>query len=306
MFGLGGKKAPRVEPQLEGGWEDGAMPELPDVEALAARRSPWGRRVAVLSVLALLAGGGAWLALSQGAIDIDGEVGVPLVRAPDGPAKVRPESPGGMDVPNQDKLVYNRVGDNGEAPKVEHLLPPPESPLPPPAPAPKQEAAPLPPPTANAPTPLKPVTAQPLTKPETILKAAPKPAPAPPPAPVAKAKPEAKPAPKPVVKPKPVAKPVQRPSALAKSVGSKSLGKVYQVQVAALRDRNKAVQAWSTLQKKHKDLLGTLSVAIVRADLGAKGIYYRVRGGPLANNDKAKDLCAKLKQRKVGCLVVRP
>ena len=44
---------------------------------------------------------------------------------------------------------------------------------------------------------------------------------------------------------------------------------------------------------------------VQRADLGAKGVFYRVRAGPLADRTAADELCVALKARDVGCLVVR-
>ncbi len=42
-------------------------------------------------------------------------------------------------------------------------------------------------------------------------------------------------------------------------------------------------------------------------DLGpAKGVFYRVRVGPLDDEAAARGLCAQLAERKVGCLVVPP
>jgi cell division protein FtsN len=40
-----------------------------------------------------------------------------------------------------------------------------------------------------------------------------------------------------------------------------------------------------------------------RADLGAKGIYYRTMVGPFASADEASDLCTKLKAAGGSCLV---
>ncbi|MBF0335247.1 MAG: SPOR domain-containing protein, partial [Alphaproteobacteria bacterium] len=62
--------------------------------------------------------------------------GVPTITADQAPLKARPDDRGGMDVPNQDKLVYNRMGGNANEPQVERLLPPPEQPKQPPAPPP--------------------------------------------------------------------------------------------------------------------------------------------------------------------------
>lgn len=51
----------------------------------------------------------------------------PLIAAEEGPAKVRPEEPGGLEVPDQDKLVYEKAAGEPVA-EAEQLLPPPEEP----------------------------------------------------------------------------------------------------------------------------------------------------------------------------------
>lgn len=48
---------------------------------------------------------------------------LPLIPAEQGPYKVRPENPGGMVIPHQDKLIYGRLTPGGEQ-QVERLLPP--------------------------------------------------------------------------------------------------------------------------------------------------------------------------------------
>src|SRR5271170_2728740 len=66
----------------------------------------------------------------------------PLIKADQQPFRIKPDNPGGMEVPDQDKEIYNRVGqaERGSAPPptAERLLPPPEAPLPRPAPTPNQ------------------------------------------------------------------------------------------------------------------------------------------------------------------------
>lgn len=52
----------------------------------------------------------------------------PIIPAESTPFKVRPENPGGMMIPHQDKLVYGRLSQNASQP-VERLLPPPEQPM---------------------------------------------------------------------------------------------------------------------------------------------------------------------------------
>lgn len=51
-----------------------------------------------------------------------------LIQPESGPFKVRPENPGGMIIPHQDKLVYGRLSPEQYQP-VERLLPPPEQPV---------------------------------------------------------------------------------------------------------------------------------------------------------------------------------
>ncbi|WP_343870251.1 SPOR domain-containing protein, partial [Caenispirillum bisanense] len=64
-------------------------------------------------------------------------------------------------------------------------------------------------------------------------------------------------------------------------------------------------QAWNQAVNANRDLLGNLSLDIQRADLGDKGVFYRVRAKGLRSADEAKGLCDKLAARKVGCIVVR-
>ncbi|MCG5243313.1 SPOR domain-containing protein, partial [Azospirillum doebereinerae] len=78
--------------------------------------------------------------------------GPPLLTADPAPTKSRPDQPGGMEVPHQDKLVYQRLNERangGNHPSVERLLPPPETPLPRPVVTPPMPA---PPPMPAAPT----------------------------------------------------------------------------------------------------------------------------------------------------------
>ncbi|MCG8509248.1 MAG: SPOR domain-containing protein [Rhodospirillales bacterium] len=81
----------------------------------------------------------------------------------------------------------------------------------------------------------------------------------------------------------------------------------YKVQLAAVRERAKVDGEWDRLRRRHSDLLGDLKLSVMRADLGpAKGVFFRLRAGPIADESQAKALCKKLTERKVGCLVVRP
>jgi hypothetical protein len=82
---------------------------------------------------------------------------------------------------------------------------------------------------------------------------------------------------------------------------------VFRIQLASYREAAAATQGWHRLSKAHPGLLGKLSPAVIRIDLGAgKGIYYRLLAGPLPDRAQADRLCAQLKAKKVGCLVVKP
>ena len=114
----------------------GPPPELRD----PPRRS---RAVgAFLATFALAAFAGVvWYAYDRG-LHAGSEATAPLIQADPSPIKVRPEQPGGLDVPNQDKLVYGALRPGqGEDSSVERLLPPPEKPAEPPAPEPTPEPA---------------------------------------------------------------------------------------------------------------------------------------------------------------------
>jgi hypothetical protein len=62
---------------------------------------------------------------------------------------------------------------------------------------------------------------------------------------------------------------------------------------------------WKKLTSKHPNVFANLEPDIVRADLGNKGVLYRLRAGPIDSEAKARSLCADLRRRKVDCLVVR-
>ncbi len=86
-----------------------------------------------------------------------------------------------------------------------------------------------------------------------------------------------------------------------------SRDRAYLVQLAAARSSQGAREEWERLRVKHLDLLGSLGLTITKADLGAgKGIFYRLRAGPLIDEGSARSLCRILAGRKVGCLVIKP
>lgn len=235
----------------------------------------------------------------------------PLIKAEQGPVKVSPDSPGGMQVPNQDKAIYDRIGNGGDkGGSVEKLLPPPETPKPE---APPQ-AKPTDGPRAVAVAPLAPsgdaskaaataIATPPAPAPSALDKPPPPPSgaapissPTSPSAPVAPAKTAA-------VTP-PATKPAATSPAAKAAVTAPAAPGSARVQLGAFRQVADAEQTWQKLTKKFPDLLGGLSPSIVRVDLGEKGIYQRLQAGPLTDRAAAAAMCEQLKARKQDCLVV--
>ncbi|NUB21533.1 SPOR domain-containing protein, partial [Azospirillum formosense] len=90
-----------------------------------------------LAVVGIVAFAGAIVVVYGGKGQSTPDGGPPLLMADSAPTKARPEQPGGMEVPHQDKLVYERLNDRGSKSQIERLLPPPEEPLPRPVVAPQ-------------------------------------------------------------------------------------------------------------------------------------------------------------------------
>jgi hypothetical protein len=63
-----------------------------------------------------------------------------------------------------------------------------------------------------------------------------------------------------------------------------------------------ARREWDRIKRTNSDLLGSLSATPVRADLGDKGVFYRIQTGPIADADR---ICGELKQRNIGCIIAR-
>lgn len=86
----------------------------------------------------------------------------------------------------------------------------------------------------------------------------------------------------------------------AKPAGTGSHG----VQLAAYGSEALARDGWEKIRRHFPDLAG-LSHSIQRADLGAKGVVYRLRVGPLASAQAAQALCGKLQAKGQACNPVR-
>ena len=223
--------------------------------------------------------GGLWFAYVQGThhapvLQAAGDGNVPLIRADQRPIKVKPDQPGGMEVPDRDKLIF---GEKTGGTPIERLLPPPERP----EPLPKQALAP-------PPVPALPVVPT-MTAPKIEMVPASDP-------PVQTQPAAAKPTP-----PK-AASPV-KPVVAAAPEAAKPGG--IRVQLGSLRSPEAARDEWQRLKRINSDLLGKLTAVAVRAEVPDKGAYYRVEAGPLVDGAAASQLCGELKKRNLGCTIVR-
>lgn len=74
------------------------------------------------------------------------------------------------------------------------------------------------------------------------------------------------------------------------------------VHVASYRSEKMAMAGWAKIQKAHSALLGALKPEVTRINLGTgKGIYFRLKAGPLESQSAARSLCQKLKRRRQYC-----
>lgn len=77
----------------------------------------------------------------------------------------------------------------------------------------------------------------------------------------------------------------------------------YAVQVTSQRSEAEAEAAYRALQAKYPQELGGHHPLVRRADLGAKGTYYRALVGPFGSSEQANELCGKLKAAGGSCIV---
>lgn len=253
------------------------------------------RRITLTVLSLLLIAGLAWL-WDTVFPSTPGEI--PTIKA-EGSYKQRPEEPGGIDIPHQDVQVYHEIDGSASAenakPAIEHMLPPPEEPKAPAAPPPSASVEPAPAAEVENLSPAvqaemtvatPPVAGTPAAQAKTPLAASPA-------APSAVAPPV-------IQTPPPVA---AAPAAEPPKPAPAETGNVV-VQLAALPNEHAATAMAQKLQAKYQSILGSARLHPVRADLGAKGIFYRIQSQPLPES-QAKSVCAALKNQNAGCLLVR-
>lgn len=110
------------------------------------------------------------------------------------------------------------------------------------------------------------------------------------------------------VVPPPASMPYAKPKKIVSETREKQLREFknsIRVQLGAFRSTDEVRKTWSKLRSKYPNILGSLSYGIQQADLGSKGIFYRLHAGPLKNKDAASILCKKLIAKGQGCFVAK-
>ena len=203
-----------------------------------------------------------------------------IVKAVEGPIKVKPLDPGGTAVAHQDLLVIDMLK-NGvvNTDEVETLRPVLSSPEPPPIDGGKPENS-----TDQASSQIDnmaaadkvPATANEADKAHTPSVATPK---------IDTKKP----------KPKPEKTIVQVPT-------KQGDGPAFVIQLAAFRSAEKAEEIANLLSEKHSSRLESIKLQTMRLDTGANGIFFRVVSPPLPRS-VAETACAKLRRAGQDCFL---
>jgi len=244
---------------------------------------PWRMIIIAGSVLAV----GAVITALVWGLTRSGARQAPLIEADARPIKVRPDNPGGLRVPNQDELIFDRnrgarsttaggLAPEAENPRVDQLRaqlaeraaqeaarnapPAPAAPAAPNA-APRAGAPAAPP--ANTPRNAPPATSSALNAPSL---------------------------------PAPVPQSAERFAPVAN-------GRV-QVQLGALPTEGAARAEWERLQKRMPELLGNRRLTVTPFEREGQTPLYRIRSGGFADTATARAFCEEMKGRSVPCMVI--
>lgn len=266
-----------------------------DVRSRFEARKPVFATAIVVALLAVL-GSVIWYSYPRETAQRE-VMNTPIVRADASAYRTEPAERGGMAVPYRESTVFNTLRSGGEPErKVENLLPQPEQPVsrtelfaglkveepavaaPAVQPVPPQNEATVS--TAEAPeesVAVKPVAVEEKKEVVAALNEA-----------VEASKTE----------PAAGVQIIEETSPATKSAAG------FYVQLGSVRSREGAQGEWKKLQKSFSSLDG-IDLRVQEADLGAKGMFYRIQGGPVTEA-QAQSICQSVSAQKPGgCLVVR-
>lgn len=240
-----------------------------------------------------LAGIVSWFILSPDYSNTE-DAEIPVIRRPNAAIKVQPSEPGGMEILNQDKTVYDIVEKKDAADiKVENLLPPPEEPKLPIAEAVETETT----------TEIKIVDSAVVKDAEKIIASEEEKQ-------IQKQASEEEikivikketPAADTVAKPVEQQAKIQAPQETSAAETAAPIGS-WQIQLISSPNKAAMEKAWTDLSKKYSALKG-LPHEVEAADLGSKGTFYRLKAGAFKDRADADKVCNAVKSAGGSCLV---
>ena len=240
-------------------------------------------------------------------MDFDDTDEVATITASADVVKEAPVQSGGMTIPDQDKLVYNRIRTDNVTTKVESLFPEPEKPVIPQILAIEQNAPEQPFVSADTVKGVNPfeeqVVSTEIEQPivpqpqKVVVQEIEKPV-LPPvevtPAPIQSAQPK-----KEVI----TLAPVSKTAVVKNKSEAKPVSKdIWRVQLFASNNKEAVEKVWSRIEKKHNTLLSNMSYLIKKVEIPTKGTYYRLQVGQFPSREMADGLCAKLRALKQDCI----
>lgn len=255
------------------------------------------------------------------------ESAAPLIQADAGAFKTKPVDEGGMEIPFQDSLVYEQLDSNRSGEEAESLLPPPEQPME--RPEPVEQATQAVENTTTETENLAKSVGDKIAEAEaevqkqkdlaskqaaedvtvTIGSGFANETPEAPTAPKETAAKETSPAPTSQEKELITSSTAQalsdiEPSATTPTAPTSYSAGSYHVQLGSFRDQAAAQAAWTKFKKDFAPALDGVASNIERADLGDKGIYYRVQGTNLSKAS-AESVCSAINGIKSGACLVK-
>jgi len=248
-----------------------------------------------------------WATWPSGKGRVD-ENALPVLKTEDKAYKIKPDDPGGMIVPNKDSTIFETLNVAEKKKPVENLLDEPETPVKKDEvfgadvsadDAAADDAVDLA--DHNVKTDEDDADVAPVVEEKAAEEKPAEEKPLEPPPPVSEKKVEEKVEPKKAIaEEKPIVK--AEPKTEEKPQAKPASGSSY-IQLAAVKSEAEAKQKWAKLQSQYPALSG-FNLRVQKADLGAKGIFYRVQAGPAATAD-AQAACTKIKSQKGDCLLVK-
>ena len=272
----GGREPPMLD--------DSERPTPPPLKS--EKSTSFGLKISIfIAIFGLVSISGlVWFALNQG--DLIGErQDLPLVKAENSPIRVKPDNPGGLEVPNRDRLILKNL-ETANPSKLgvpEKLIPRAESPI-------------L---TGNKGTSLGAPDNEKISNDKGVEQKQEK-------IKTSKLKRKSSELKKSEGYNKGQDKKRQKNKPLTIETKQRviSKGTTHRVQLASLAKQKAADQFWKQMKKKHPTLFGEMLGRTVKIKLKSKGTFYRVQGDAISRNT-AEKICKIMKTKKQACLVVK-